>query len=80
MKEGVVLSNSIRKAVFEAICKGEKYEEALRKMRIPKVIAEKELKILISEGLIKEEEGRYLPTEEGKRVYDKIKGDRCFLR
>ncbi len=80
MKEGVVLSNSIRKAVFEAICKGENYEIAIRKMRIPKVIAEKELKVLISEGLISVEEGKYVPTEEGRKVYEKIKGDRCSLR
>lgn len=71
-KEGLVVSNSIRLAVFKAVCEGKDIQTFIKKSRIPVSIALREIEFLEKNGLIRKEGEKYVPTEEGLRVYEAV--------
>ncbi|KAA0007057.1 MAG: hypothetical protein FE045_01205 [Thermoplasmata archaeon] len=75
MNEGFILSNKIRKAVFIEIASGEKRLERIAKKQhlIERAVknAAEELK---EQGIIEEGEEGYHLTEEGIKLYARMKG------
>jgi len=69
---GLVLSDPIRAKIFKAICEGEDPEEVAKRARIPSLLLKREITFLVEKGLITRSEGRYVPTDKGKRVYESI--------
>ncbi|HDJ50813.1 MAG TPA: hypothetical protein ENF25_01255 [Thermoprotei archaeon] len=69
---GLVLSDPIRAKIFKAICEGEDPEEVAKRARIPSLLLKREITFLVEKGLITQSEGRYVPTDKGKRVYESI--------
>ena len=72
-KEGLVLSNSVRFAVFKVLCEGKDLQTFIKKSRIPLSKALREVDFLEKNGLIKKEGEKYIPTKEGLKVYEIIK-------
>jgi len=75
MNEGFILSNKIRKAVFIEIASGEKRLERIAKKQhlIERAVknAAEELK---EQGIIEEGEDGYKLTDEGIKLYARMKG------
>ena len=75
MNEGFILSNKIRKVVFVDIASGEKRLERIAKKNhlIERAVknAAEELK---EQGLIKESSDGYSLTDDGAKLYAKMKG------
>ncbi len=75
MNEGFILSNKIRKAVFIEVASGEKRAERIAKKQH---LIERAVKSAVEElkehGIIEEGEDGLKLTEEGVKLYAKMKG------
>jgi len=79
MKEGFVVSNRIRKAVFSAVAGGNNtIEEISKKERLLPAQTQKSLKELMDNGLIEEKDGKIQLTEEGSKTVQTMKKERMI--
>ena len=75
MNEGFILSNKIRKAIFIEIASGEKrIERVAKKQHLIERVAKNVAEELKNHGIIEETEEGYKLTEEGAKLYAKMKG------
>ncbi|MCD6512394.1 MAG: hypothetical protein J7K61_02165 [Thermoplasmata archaeon] len=75
MNEGFILSNKIRLAIFTEIASGEKrIDRIAKKNHIIEKAAMQAAEELKQHGLIEEKEEGYELTEEGRKIYAKMKG------
>lgn len=75
MNEGFILSNKIRKAIFIEIASGEKrIERIAKKHHLIERVAKNAAEELKKNGIIEEDIDGYRLTEEGVKLYAKMKG------
>ncbi|KAA0003373.1 MAG: hypothetical protein FE044_01635 [Thermoplasmata archaeon] len=75
MNEGFILSNKIRKAVFVEIASGEKrLERIAKKQHLIERAVKNAAEELQKHGIIEEGEDGYKLTDEGIKLYAKMKG------
>ncbi|MBC7080781.1 MAG: hypothetical protein H5T44_00790 [Thermoplasmatales archaeon] len=73
--EGFIISDKIRKTIFLEIASGEKsITRIAKKNRIIENIAKNALNELIEKGIVEEKNGEYTLTDEGIKLYGKLKG------
>ncbi|MEM2935467.1 MAG: winged helix-turn-helix domain-containing protein [Candidatus Thermoplasmatota archaeon] len=73
--EGFIISDKVRKAIFLEIASGENsITRIAKKNRIIESVAKNALKELIEKGIIEEKNGEYKLSEEGAKLYGRLKG------
>ncbi|MBC7128831.1 MAG: hypothetical protein H5T45_03755 [Thermoplasmatales archaeon] len=73
--EGFIISDKVRKAIFLEIASGENsITRIAKKNRIIESVAKNALNELIEKGIIEEKNGEYKLSEEGIKLYGKLKG------
>ena len=74
-EEGFILSNKFRKAVFVEVASGEKSASTIAKKHhlFPKMV-ENAVADLKSSHLIEDDGGELKLTDEGKKIFAKLKG------
>ncbi len=73
MDEGYILSNKFRKAVFDGFASGETDINIIaKKYHVFSRIAKKILKDFIENDIILKKNDRYLLSEKGKKIADRI--------
>ena len=77
--EGFILSNKFRKAVFLEISSGENSLERIAKKHhlLPQMV-EKVAQEMMDKGIIEEKDGKFKFTEEGEKIFAKLKGSNAI--
>lgn len=77
--EGFILSNKFRKAVFLEISSGEKsLDRIAKKHHLLHQMVERVAQEMLDKGLIKEKDGAFTLTEEGEKIFGKLKGSNAI--
>ncbi len=75
MNEGFILSNKIRLAVFTEIASGEsRIDRIAKKNHLIEKAALQAAEELAEHGLVEKKDEGYELTEEGRKIYAKMKG------
>jgi len=73
MDEGFILSNKYRRIIFESLANGEtNIDRIAKKHRIILLVARKVANDFTTAGIIEKKDNRYLLTDEGKKLAEKI--------
>ena len=74
--EGFIVSNTFRKAVFLEIASGENSLERIAKKHhlLPQMV-ERVTMEMVDKGVISKEEGKFMLTEEGNKIFVRLKGN-----
>jgi predicted transcriptional regulator len=79
MKEGFIVSNRVRKAIFSAVASGaDNIEQIAKKEHLMPAQAQKALKELTDNELIGERDGMLHLTEEGEKTLQTMKKERMI--
>ncbi|MCD6481653.1 MAG: hypothetical protein J7L31_05215 [Thermoplasmata archaeon] len=74
MEEGFIVSNKIRKAIFLEVASGEKsLSRIMRKHHLIEHAARNAIEELEQHGLIEKKEDGYELTEEGIKIFNKLR-------
>ena len=74
MEEGFIVSNKIRKAIFLEVASGEKsLSRIMRKHHLIEHAARNAIEELEEHGLIEKKEDGYELTEEGVKIFNKLR-------
>ena len=77
--EGFILSNKFRKAVFLEISSGENsLDRIAKKHRLLPQMVKKVAQEMVEKGLIKEKDGIFVLTDEGDKIFGKLKGSNAI--
>ena len=75
MDEGFILSNKFRKSIFDELASGETdINRIAKKHRIIRKVVIRVADDFIKGGILEKKNGRYILTEEGKKLATNIRG------
>ncbi len=74
MEEGFIISNKVRKAIFLEVASGEKsLSRIIKKHHLIEHAARNATEELKEHGLIEEKNGGYELTQEGAKIFNKLR-------